>query len=124
MACRDIGFHCRTSLVRIAGTLKSQRYISEVLEPVILLYIQRLPSALFQQDYARPHGACNIQECIFTIQIELLPCPACSSDLSPIENMWSKLAQRMTQNISPAATPVQLWQYVEAAWTNVPQGYV
>ncbi|GFV60847.1 transposable element Tcb1 transposase [Trichonephila clavipes] len=34
-----IGYHSRTSLVRIAGTLNSQRYISEVLEPVVLLYL-------------------------------------------------------------------------------------
>ncbi|GFY23200.1 transposable element Tcb1 transposase [Trichonephila clavipes] len=39
-------FHCRTPLVRIADILN----ISEVLDPVILAYIQRLPSAVFQQD--------------------------------------------------------------------------
>ncbi|GFW93434.1 transposable element Tc3 transposase [Trichonephila clavipes] len=38
--------------VRIAGTLNNQRYISEVLEPVVLLFIQGLPSAIFQQDNA------------------------------------------------------------------------
>ncbi|GFW24104.1 transposable element Tcb1 transposase [Trichonephila clavipes] len=31
-----IGYHSRTLLVRIAGTLHSQRYISEVLGPVVL----------------------------------------------------------------------------------------
>ncbi|GFX63299.1 transposable element Tcb1 transposase [Trichonephila clavipes] len=30
MVCGGIGFHCRTPLVLIAGTLNSQRYISEV----------------------------------------------------------------------------------------------
>ncbi|GFX19240.1 transposable element Tcb1 transposase [Trichonephila clavipes] len=44
------GFRCRTPLTRTAGTLKNQRYISEVLEHVVLPYIQRLPSAIFQQD--------------------------------------------------------------------------
>ncbi|GFU62295.1 transposable element Tc3 transposase [Trichonephila clavipes] len=34
-----IGFHCRTPLLRIAGTLNSQCYISEVLEPMVLPYI-------------------------------------------------------------------------------------
>ncbi|GFT24892.1 transposable element Tcb1 transposase [Trichonephila clavipes] len=34
-----IGYHSRTPLVRIAGTLNSQRYISEVLEPVFLSYL-------------------------------------------------------------------------------------
>ncbi|GFU25036.1 transposable element Tcb1 transposase [Trichonephila clavipes] len=49
-------------------------------------------------------------------QIELLRWPARSPDLSPIENLWSMVAQRLTQITSPAATPDQLWQRVEAAW--------
>ncbi|GFW32875.1 transposable element Tcb1 transposase [Trichonephila clavipes] len=37
-----------TPLVLIAGTLNSHRYISEVLEPVVLPYLQGLATALFQ----------------------------------------------------------------------------
>ncbi|GFY20373.1 transposable element Tcb1 transposase [Trichonephila clavipes] len=48
----SIGYHFPTRLVRISGTLKSQRYISEVLEPVVLPYIQGLATAIFQQDNA------------------------------------------------------------------------
>ncbi|GFV39798.1 uncharacterized protein TNCV_1043811 [Trichonephila clavipes] len=29
-----------------------------------------------------------------------------------------------TVDTPPAATPNQLWQYVEAAWATVPQGYI
>ncbi|GFW08579.1 transposable element Tcb1 transposase [Trichonephila clavipes] len=47
-----IGYHSCTSLVRIAGTLNIQRYISEVLEPVVLPYLQGLATAIFQQDNA------------------------------------------------------------------------
>ncbi|GFU22510.1 transposable element Tcb1 transposase [Trichonephila clavipes] len=78
MVWGGIGYHSRTPLVRIAGTLNSQSYISEVLEPVVLPYLQGLATAIFQQ-------------------IELLPWPARSPDLLPIENMWSMVAQRMTQ---------------------------
>ncbi|GFU62427.1 transposable element Tcb1 transposase [Trichonephila clavipes] len=35
----SIGYHSRTLLVRIVGTLNSQRYISEVLEPVVFPYL-------------------------------------------------------------------------------------
>ncbi|GFW37804.1 transposable element Tcb1 transposase [Trichonephila clavipes] len=33
--------------------------------------------------------------------------------IMPIENVWSILAQRLTQDTPPAATPDQLWQYVD-----------
>ncbi|GFX05073.1 hypothetical protein TNCV_3439351 [Trichonephila clavipes] len=38
--------------------------------------------------------------------------------------MWSMVAQRLTQITSPAATPDQLWQRVEAAWSAVPQEHI
>ncbi|GFV65189.1 transposable element Tcb1 transposase [Trichonephila clavipes] len=56
--------------------------------------------------------------------IELFPWPASFPDLSPIENMWSMVAQRLTQITPPAATPNQLWQRVEAAWSAVPQEHI
>ncbi|GFX07046.1 transposable element Tcb1 transposase [Trichonephila clavipes] len=42
-------------------------------------------------------------------------------DLSPIESMWSMVAQRLTQITPPASTPDQLWQRVEVAWSAVLQ---
>ncbi|GFU85569.1 transposable element Tcb1 transposase [Trichonephila clavipes] len=45
-----IGYHYRTPLVRITGTLNSQRYISELLEPAVLPYLQGFTTAIFQQD--------------------------------------------------------------------------
>ncbi|GFV43353.1 transposable element Tcb1 transposase [Trichonephila clavipes] len=39
-------------------------------------------------------------------------------------NMWSMVAQRLTQIIPPAATPDQLWQRVEAAWSAVPPEHI
>ncbi|GFV63416.1 transposable element Tcb1 transposase [Trichonephila clavipes] len=81
-----IGFHCRINLVRIDGTMNSQHNISEVLEPVVHLYIQRLPSAIPQQDNMRPHVARSVQAFFFTHQIELLPWPDCSPDLSRLNH--------------------------------------
>ncbi|GFX26599.1 transposable element Tcb1 transposase [Trichonephila clavipes] len=50
----------------------------------------------------------RIDQRFFNHQIELLPWPAGSPDLSPIQNMWSMVAQRMTQITPPAALPDQL----------------
>ncbi|GFW47359.1 hypothetical protein TNCV_335291 [Trichonephila clavipes] len=89
MVWGGIGYHTRTPLVRIAGTLNSHRYISPVLEPVVLPYLQGLATTLFQQDNARPHVARIVQRFFVNHQIKLLPWPARCWDLSPIENMRS-----------------------------------
>ncbi|GFU42904.1 transposable element Tcb1 transposase [Trichonephila clavipes] len=51
-------------------------------------------------------------------QTELVPWPAHFPDLSPI------VAQRLTQITLTAATPDQLWDRVEAAWSAVPQEHI
>ncbi|KFM57988.1 Transposable element Tcb1 transposase, partial [Stegodyphus mimosarum] len=119
MVWGGIGYHSRTPLVRIAGTLNSEHYISEVLEPIVLPYLQGLPTAIFQQDNVRLHVARIVQGFFVNCQIELLPWPARSPDLLEIENMWSMVAERLNQITSQAATPDQLWQSVEAAWSAV-----
>ncbi|GFU71995.1 transposable element Tcb1 transposase [Trichonephila clavipes] len=70
MVWGGIGYHSRAPLVRIAGTLNSQRYISEVLEPVVLPYIQGLTIAIFHQDNARLHVARIVQRFFVSPQIE------------------------------------------------------
>ncbi|GFW55038.1 transposable element Tcb1 transposase [Trichonephila clavipes] len=102
MVYGGIGYHSRIPLVRIAGTLNSQRYISEVLEPVVFPYLQGLATAIFQQHNARPHVSRTDQRFFVNHQFELLPQLARSLDLLPIENMLSKVIQRLTQITSPS----------------------
>ncbi|GFV29167.1 transposable element Tcb1 transposase [Trichonephila clavipes] len=121
MVWGGIGYHSRAPVVRISGTLNSQHYISEVLELVVLPYPQGLATAIFQQDNAWPHVRRIVQSSFVNYQIALLPWLAHSLDLSPIENMWFMVSQRLIHITPPAATPNQLWQRVEAAWSAVPQ---
>ncbi|GFS63923.1 transposable element Tcb1 transposase [Trichonephila clavipes] len=79
---------------------------------------------MFQQDNPRPHVARIVQMFFFNHQIKLLPWPARSPDLLPIEIMWSMVAQRLTQITPPAAAPDQLWQRVEAVWSAVSQEHI
>ncbi|GFY16703.1 transposable element Tcb1 transposase [Trichonephila clavipes] len=75
--------------------------------------IMGLATAIFQQDNERPHVARIVQRFFVNHQIELLPWPARSPDLLPIENMWSMVAQLWTHITPPAAPPDQLWQREE-----------
>ncbi|MBJ3201399.1 hypothetical protein JGB54_23265, partial [Salmonella enterica subsp. enterica serovar Agona] len=45
-----IAMDSRSPLVRIRGTMTARRYVSDVLQPVALPYLQRLQNAVFQQD--------------------------------------------------------------------------
>ncbi|GFV63408.1 transposable element Tcb1 transposase [Trichonephila clavipes] len=71
MVWGGIEYHSRTPLVRIASTLNSQRYISEVLEPVP--YLHGLATAIFQQDNALPNVARIVQSFFVNHHIKLLP---------------------------------------------------
>ncbi|GFW95794.1 transposable element Tcb1 transposase [Trichonephila clavipes] len=73
MVWGGIEYPSLTTLVRIAGTLNSQRYVSEVLESVVLPYLQGLATAIFQKDNVRSHMARIVQRVFVHHQIELLP---------------------------------------------------
>ncbi|GFS75992.1 transposable element Tcb2 transposase [Trichonephila clavipes] len=62
------------------------RYVHDILQPHVLPLMQWLPGAIFQQDNARPHtsSSCTV-----------VPWPARSSDLSPIEHNWDHLGRRV-----------------------------
>ncbi|GFV63623.1 transposable element Tcb1 transposase [Trichonephila clavipes] len=64
-----------------------------MLEPVFFPYLQGLATAIFQQDNVRSYMTRFVQRFFVNHQIELLPSPARPPDLSPIENMWSMVAQ-------------------------------
>ncbi|GFX80269.1 transposable element Tcb1 transposase [Trichonephila clavipes] len=108
MVWGGIAYHSRTPLVRLPGTLNNQRCIFEVLESVVLLYLQGLATVIFHQDNARPQVARIVQTFFVYHQIELLSWLARSPDLSPIENTRSMVAQQLTHITPPVAKPDQL----------------
>ncbi|GFV96064.1 transposable element Tcb1 transposase [Trichonephila clavipes] len=108
MVWGDIGYYSSSTHWRYFK--QPALHLRGVRATVVLPYNQSLATAIFQQDNARPHVARIVQRFFVNHQIELLPWPARSPDLSLIENMWSMVAQRLTQIIPPAATPDQLRQ--------------
>ncbi len=78
------------SLHVLEGTMNAERYI-KVLEQHMLPSRWRLfqgrPS-VFQQDNAKPHTAAITTAWLRSRRVRVLNWPACSPDLSPIENIW------------------------------------
>ncbi|UYV83437.1 hypothetical protein LAZ67_23001007 [Cordylochernes scorpioides] len=113
-----IAYDSRSSLLRIQGTMTAQRYVDDVLRPVTLPYLQGVPNALYQQDNARPHTARISQQALQDVQ--MLPWPPYSPDLSPIEHVWDIIGRRLHALPQPRSED-ELWQMVEREWRAIPQ---
>ncbi|UYV63509.1 Transposase [Cordylochernes scorpioides] len=113
-----IAYDSRSPLLRIQGTMTAQRYVDDVLRPVTLPYLQGIPNALYQQDNARPHTARISQQALQDVQ--MLPWPPYSPDLSPIEHVWDIIGRRLHALPQPRSED-ELWQMVEREWRAIPQ---
>ncbi|UYV78012.1 hypothetical protein LAZ67_15003191 [Cordylochernes scorpioides] len=113
-----IAYDSRSPLLRIQGTMTAQRYVDDVLRPVTLPYLQGVPNALYQQDNARPHTARISQQALQDVQ--MLPWPPYSPDLSPIEHVWDIIGHRLHALPQPRSED-ELWQMVEREWRAIPQ---
>ncbi|UYV66350.1 K02A2.6-like, partial [Cordylochernes scorpioides] len=105
-------------IVKPVGTMTAQRYVDDVLRPMTLPYLQGVPNALYQQDNARPHTARISQQALQDVQ--MLPWPPYSPDLSPIEHVWDIIGRRLHALPQPRSED-QLWQMVEREWRAIPQ---
>ncbi|UYV81368.1 hypothetical protein LAZ67_20000963, partial [Cordylochernes scorpioides] len=113
-----IAYDSRSPLLRIQGTMTAQRYVDDVLRPVTLPYLQGVPNALYQQDNARPHTARISQQALKDVQ--MLPWPPYSPELSPIEHVWDIIGRRLHALPQPLSED-ELWQMVEREWRAIPQ---
>ncbi|UYV71204.1 hypothetical protein LAZ67_8002157 [Cordylochernes scorpioides] len=113
-----IAYDSRSPLLRIQGTMTAQRYVDDVLRPVTLPYLQGVPNALYQQDNARPHTARISKQALQDVQ--MLPWPPYSPDLSPIEHVWDIIGRRLHALPQPCSED-ELWQMVEREWRAIPQ---
>ncbi|GFV18374.1 transposable element Tcb2 transposase, partial [Trichonephila clavipes] len=83
-----ISWDTRSSLVVLQGTLTARRYVDDILTPIVLPMLSSRPGAIYQQDNARPHTARLSQQCLQVYDV--LPWPARSPDLSPIEHVLTR----------------------------------
>jgi transposase len=75
--------------------LTAQRYVDQVLQPIILPFLTAHPGTILQQDNARPHSERLTQNFLAANNVQTLPWPALSPDMNPIEHVWDYMKQKI-----------------------------
>ena len=117
-----INHRFKSQLVIVNGNLNAQRYIDQILRPVVIPLIQQRGRHMhFQQDNATPHSARLTQNFLQNNGVNVLAWPANSPDLNPIEHLWDELGRRVRQRQPPPRNVAQLTAALQAEWNAIPQ---
>ncbi|GBM00064.1 hypothetical protein AVEN_214131-1 [Araneus ventricosus] len=119
MVCVAISYDSRSPLVVISRTLTANVYVSLMIQPVVLLFMNRIQGGVFQQDNARPHIAVVTQHALQSV--DMLPWPPRSPDLSPIGHVCDVIGRQLQRHPQPALTVPVLTDQVQQAWNSISQ---
>ncbi|GBM76207.1 Transposable element Tc1 transposase [Araneus ventricosus] len=105
-----ISYDSRSTLVVIPRTLTANLYVRLVIP---------FKGGVFQQDNACPHTAVVTQHALQSVN--MLPWPARSPDISPIERVWDIIGRHLQRHPHSALTVPVLNDQVQQAWNSIPQ---
>ena len=114
--------NARTPLVVINGNLTGARYCDEILQALVVPFV-RQHAVTLQHDNARPHVARVVTDFLTQQNVNVLPWPAVSPDLSPIEHAWDEMERRLRQLPNQPVTLAELSRALVRIWNGIPQAF-
>jgi len=122
MIWEGITLNHRTNFVVLpAPGMTAVRYV-EILQPHVLPMSRRIGrNFILMQDNAQPHTAGITREFMAENSIRLLPHPAVSPDLNPIEHVWDIIGRRLRNLARQPVNLQDLSQVVIQIWNDIPQ---
>ena len=85
----------KTNLIVVQGNLNVQDYINHILQPKLFLSFKGMGLHILMHDNARPHVARICRQFLNRSNVNLLPWPAMSTDMNPIEHIWDYLGRKV-----------------------------
>ena len=85
---------------------------------------QQAQGVLFQQDNATPHKARITMDFLNVNNVPLLPWPARSPDLSPIEHVWDHLGQKLRGRQNVIHNVQDLENALVDEWNRIPENVI
>ena len=110
----------RPSVLFVNGTLDAQKYRQDILARHVLPFI-RAYGGTFEQDNARPHVARDNMDYLRRHNNDVLPWPALSPDLSPIEHLGDQLDRRVRKRQQQPQKFDHLQAALTEEWQRIPQ---
>jgi transposase len=106
-------------LVRLEGKQNGKKY-SELIENSFFYQIMS-DEYILVHDNAPCHTAEVVKNKIDVLKIDVLPWPAYSPDLNPIENLWSYIVRIIYANGKTYGNVDELWEAIQECWENIPK---
>ena len=109
----------KTNLIVVQGNLSAQGYINQILQPEAVPFLQRHGPAILMHDNARPYVARICRQFLNKNNVNVLPWPAVSPDMNPIEHIWDYLGRKVRARGS-VHNLRDLENAVIQEWNNIP----
>jgi hypothetical protein len=110
-------------LTRVNGGLDANLYcqiLQDELIKTIEYYSMDKDDVIFQQDNDPKHTSKKAKKCLHEeLKLTVLPWPARSPDLNPIEHLWRELKQRLADYETHATSPHVLWERIQLEWEKI-----